>query len=143
MLTTWSHFSFWFALALSVGSLFFYLTSAIWNRITYGATERDSATYEFNLGLPDAQNVEDVFAITLVTAGTSLSTVLVFFLTAGVIYGWWLLLCPFAFAIGNWIMFIIYSKNYNKGYFDEMPAWPSTNFGLMDEERRGFGIYPG
>ncbi len=113
-----SQFSFAFAMILAVGSLIFYLSSAIWSRLM-SEPAQDNASIDFNLGLPDTKNRENLFAITLVTAGTSLSTVLVFFLTAGVVYGWWMILSPLAFAIGNWIMFAVFKKTHRNGYFSE------------------------
>lgn len=117
-----SNFSFWFALILSIGSLIFYLSGAIWNRLTREKTE--DQRYDFNLGLPKIGNYENLFAISLVAAGTSLSTVFVFFLTAGSLFGWWLFLCPVLFALGNWVMFKVYMRTANNNYF----AMKDTSF---------------
>src|SRR5947208_3499315 len=87
--------SFLFAFTLSIGSLLFYLVGAVVNRQTEPQRE---PTVDFNLGLPSSRDPNRLFAITLVAAGTSLSTVFVFFLTAGALFGWWLLLSPLMFA---------------------------------------------
>lgn len=112
-----SQFSYWFALILAVGSLFFYLSSALWNRLL--VKEIDDHIVDFNLGLPRMDKPEDTFAIALVAAGTSLSTVFVFFLTASPIYGLWIMLSPVMFAVGNYVMFIVYKRINEKGYFTE------------------------
>lgn len=117
MPTIVSILSFWFALILSIGSLLFYLSIALWNRlITRDITDR---RIDFNLGLPKIGIPENLFSIALVAAGTSLSTVFVFFLTAGSLFGWWMILSPIMFAIGNFAMFKVYNRIQQRGYFAE------------------------
>jgi hypothetical protein len=87
-MTTTSSTSFWTALILSLGALIFYVGNAFFLRSKN--REKQDRLFDFNLGLPTARNNESLFAITLVAAGTSLSTVFVFFLTAGTIYGAWI-----------------------------------------------------
>jgi hypothetical protein len=129
MSSTIANFSFWFALLLSIGSLFFYLSGAIWNRrLTTHATE---STIDFNLGLPNIGTREELFAIALVAAGTSLSTVFVFFLTAGGLFGWWLFLSPPMFAAGNWVMFEVFRRTIKNGYFDETSMSAKGAAGLL------------
>jgi len=112
MSTTLSNFSFWFALILSTGSLIFYFTNALWNK---PAKDR----LDFNLGLPTIGTAENLFSIALVAAGTSLSTVFVFFLTSSSIFGWWVIISPIMFAVGNIVMFKVYARICERGYFDE------------------------
>lgn len=112
-----SSLSFWFAITLSLGSLLFYLSGAIWNRPVKGHSLENM--YDFNLGLPKTSSSERLFAVSLVAAGTSLSTVFVFFLTSAKIYGWWLVLSPILFALGNLAMFWTYRRIRNLGYFEE------------------------
>ncbi len=106
--------SFVLALILSLGSLVFYLTFAMWNRVVL----RDAAARkaDFNLGIPKGKR-ETLFALTLVASGTSLSTVFVFFLTASSLFGWWLLLSPLMFGLGNWFTFVVFRRTVAKGYF--------------------------
>lgn len=117
MPTTVSNFSFWFALILSIGSLLFYLSIALWNRVI--SKDISDHRFDFNLGLPRVGTPEDLFSIALVAAGTSLSTVFVFFLTAGSLFGWWMILSPIMFAIGNLLMFKVYNRIHERGYFNE------------------------
>lgn len=112
-----SNFSFWFAMILALGSLLFYITSALWFR-TFSKEIADR-TEDFNLGIPTSSNNNDTFSISLIAAGTSLSTVFVFFLTAGSMFGWWMILSPIMFAVGNAIMFKVYNRINAKGYFVE------------------------
>jgi Na+/proline symporter len=124
-----SIFSFWFASFISVGSLLFYLSGAIWNRMT--RKEIVDARYDFNLGIPQTNDRENLFAIALVAAGTSLSTVFVFFLTAGAVFGWWIVLGPFLFALGNWITFVVYNRTVAHGYFEERQVEATGAAGLV------------
>jgi hypothetical protein len=111
--------SFAFAFVLSVGSLLFYLLGAIVNRQSEPQRE---PTVDFNLGLPSSRDPNGLFATTLVAAGTSLSTVFVFFLTAGAFFGWWLLLSPLMFAVGNWFMLAVYRRSAARGYLSDAQA---------------------
>jgi Na+/proline symporter len=121
--------SFWFALILSLGSLLFYLVGAFLYRAASAGVENPQ--YDFNLGIPEVANREKLFAITLVAAGTSLSTVFVFFLTAGPVFGWWVLLCPVMFALGNLVMFVVYKRTHARGYFKESDAVTLGKAGLI------------
>lgn len=112
-----SSISFWFALALSIGSLLFYLSTALWNKLL--VKDVADQRIDFNLGLPKIGTPENLFSIALVAAGTSLSTVFVFFLTASQLFGWWVILSPIMFAIGNFVMFQVYSRIHTQGYFTE------------------------
>src|SRR5690349_25151420 len=94
-----SNFSYWLALLLSIGSLCFYLLGAVWWRLTCNPS--GDIRFDFNLAVPEFADKEKLFAIALVSAGTSLSTVFLFFLSAGTLFGAWLLLCPLFFAGGN------------------------------------------
>ncbi len=109
--------SFWLALILAVGTLMFYLSGALWVRLS--CDPDSNPLYAFNLASPSYGDREELFAVALVAAGTSLSTVFLFFLTAGDKYGWWIALCPFLFAIGNYFMFRVYRRVHELGYFDE------------------------
>lgn len=115
-------FPYWFAILLAGGTLTFYLFSALWNRSQIETPDERTAEEDFNLGLPDYGEKESLFAIALVAAGTSLSTVFVFFLTAGSLFGLWLLLCPVMFLAGNVLMFAVYRRIKAHGYFDEHPS---------------------
>lgn len=129
MPTTVSNFSFWFALILSIGSLVFYLSIALWNRIIRRGIE--DQRFDFNLGLPRVGSPERLFSIALVAAGTSLSTVFVFFLTAGSMFGWWMILSPIMFAVGNLVMFRVYNRIHDRGYFEESNRKLSGITGLV------------
>lgn len=124
-----NNISFWIAVILSVGALVFYVGNA--SLIHWRFAKSRNAFFDFNLGLPKFEKLENLFAISLVAAGTSLSTVFVFFLTAGSLYGFWLLLCPLFFALGNWIMFLVYQRTRRNGYFDEGRANTSGVTGLI------------
>lgn len=117
------------ALILSVGALVFYFFIAI--RLSRAARPAADQEADFNLGVPDSGGPDRLFAITLVAAGTSLSTVFVFFLTAGSFYGWWLLLCPLLFAAGNGVTYLVYKKVEARGYFNEGPVGPLGGSGLL------------
>ncbi len=112
-----SRFSYGFALALTLASLAMYLSQAFLSRMMRGPAK--GGRLDFTLGLPESTYKEKVFASSLVAAGTSLSTVLVFFLTAGALYGWWLFLCPLMFALGNWVMYRVYLGAEKRGSLRE------------------------
>jgi hypothetical protein len=120
--------SYWLALVLSIGSLLMYLSGAIWLRLTT-QTARDPR-FDFNLGIPQSDNQDKLFATALVSAGTSLSTVFLFFLGSGRLFGAWLLLCPIFFGAGNWLMFMVYRKALRFGYFTS-PSGLSRQTGLI------------
>jgi hypothetical protein len=109
------HLSYWLALMLSLGSLLIYLSGAIWLRLTTQSS-RDPR-FDFNLGIPKANDEDKLFATALVSSGTSLSTVFLFFLGSGRLFGIWLLLCPILFGAGNWLMFFVYRRALHFGYF--------------------------
>lgn len=109
--------SFGFALLLSLGTLAFYLAGAVWIRLT--KPEDANPLFTFNLGAPLNSDREQLFAVALVAAGTSLSTVFLFFLTAGSKYGWWIALCPLLFAAGNYFMFLVHARIVKQRYFNE------------------------
>src|SRR5260370_29639533 len=90
---------YWFALALSAGFLAAYFAGAIISRLTL--TSEGKTRRSFNLGLPPSRSPGELFAISLVSAATTLSTVFVFFLTTPRVYGIHLLACPASFAIGT------------------------------------------
>ncbi len=119
-----SSFSYGFALFLSLASLAVYLSGAIWHRISRGTVA--GFRLDFTLGIPSVRNKESLFAYSLVASGTSLSTVMVFFLTSGSKYGWWLFLCPFMFAFGNWLMFKVYTTALAQGSLDEEADTPGV-----------------
>jgi len=129
MPTEVSIFSFWFALILSIGSLIFYLSIAIWQKQI--VKDIEDQRFDFNLGLPKTGTPENLFSIALVAAGTSLSTVFVFFLTAGSLFGWWLILSPVMFTIGNLVMFKVYNKIHQNNYFDESGRQACGTTGLV------------
>ncbi len=109
--------SFIFAIALSVGSLVFYILIAVFYRRDPDAPV--DPHIDFNLGIPRFRNINSVFAASLLAAGTSLSTVLVFFLTLAPVFGWWLVLCPVMFAVGNLVLYRVYRSAVQNGYFVE------------------------
>ena len=119
-----SHIAYWLAFVISIGSLIFYLRLAIKSR-RESSKVRDTK-YDFNLGTPSLsrgflkmRNNEQVFAYALVAAGTSLSTVFLFFLTASSFFGWLIFLSPLMFAVGNFVMFKVYNRAEINGYFEE------------------------
>lgn len=128
MLAEASTYSYGLALALAIGSLLFYLSQAFWYRTSPSLGHR---TREFNLGLPATTRSEALFANSLVASGTSLATVLVFFLTAAPLFGWWLLMCPFLFAVGNWVLYRVYLSVDANGYFAETPGQTEGVSGLI------------
>lgn len=109
--------AFGFALLLSLGTLVLYLSGAIWVRLTSPADT--SRLFAFNLDSTSFGDKDELFAVALVAAGTSLSTVFLFFLTAGTRYGWWIVVCPLLFALGNFLMFGVYRRARRNGYFVE------------------------
>ena len=86
--------SFWIALIISVGSLFFYMRLALLSRQHMKDSEDENYDFHLGLSLSNKRNRNQVFAYALVAAGTSLSTVFVFFLTASAFYGWLIFLSP-------------------------------------------------
>lgn len=109
-------FPYLFALVLSGGSLLTYLVGAVVSR--YGLAEDGRTAKAFNLSLPQTQNPETLFAVSLAAAQTTFSTVFVAFLTGAASLGLHLLYCPFAFAVGNWFMLVVYKRIDAMGYID-------------------------
>src|ERR1051326_380047 len=105
------------ALVLGIGSLIFYLASAFASRLSDDNENRKVRA--FNLGLPTIGNYSSLFAISLVSAQTPLSTVFVWFLISGHDYGVRLLLCPVFFAGGSLLMLHVYKALEHQGYFDD------------------------
>jgi len=126
-----SQTSFWLALVISIGSLFFYMRLALLSRRQ--RRNSDDENYDFHLGLSlgKSQNKNQVFAYALVAAGTSLSTVFVFFLTASAFFGWLTFLSPIMFAIGNYIMFKVYIRAEKNEFFSEKTGNRSGLTGLI------------
>jgi hypothetical protein len=121
--------SFRLALGLVLGSLVFYLSSALWARLAKAPC--DEPLFGFSLTAPLFGDREQLFSIALVSAGTSLSTVFAFFLTATTRFGWWILACPLLFAGGNFLMFRLYARIRALGYFEEAADVRSGASGLI------------
>jgi Na+/proline symporter len=121
---------FLLAIGLAAGSLLFYFSGAFLSRLT---ASEESDIVGFNLDVPSGQNMQDLFAVSLVSAGTSLSTVFSFFLTNAWRFGIGLLICPALFALGNWVMFLLYRRGKALGYFEE---------GSTPENRGSSGLLP-
>lgn len=119
--------SFLFALALCLLSLLFYMFSA-W---VYHSIRGSHTRFDFNLGIPDQKNQANAFALSLVASSTSLSTVFVFFLTAGVIYGQWVIISPLFFVFGNILMFYVYRRLKYNGYFSSQNQSQDVRSGLI------------
>jgi Na+/pantothenate symporter len=112
------------ALFLSGGSLVLYLAGAVVSRFALG--EEGKTTRSFNLGVPLGQKPEELFAISMVSAQTTLSTVFVLFLTSAGVFGFHLLFCPVAFGVGVLFMLFVYRRVEQRGYLDQ-----STPSGLI------------
>ena len=112
---------FWVALFFGAGSLLCYLTLAAFVRISRDAQE-DAGSDDFNLGLPDGQDYYRLFGTSVAAAGTPLSTVVAFFLTSGSAFGARLFLCPLFFAAGMYILYCVYNRARNNGYFNTGPS---------------------
>jgi hypothetical protein len=110
-------FPHFFALLLSGGSLLIYLIGAIVSR--YMLKKEGRTAKAFTLGLPLTRNAETLFAVSLAAAQTTFSTVFVVFLTGAGTLGLHLLYCPFAFAVGNWVMLFVYKRIEDRGYIDQ------------------------
>ena len=131
MATLITQISFWLALIISVGSLFFYMRLALLSRQHMKDSEDENYDFHLGLSLSNKRNRNQVFAYALVAAGTSLSTVFVFFLTASAFYGWLIFLSPIMFAIGNYTMFKVYNRANANGYFQEKNVVRSGLTGLI------------
>ena len=111
-----SHYSNWLALALSAGFLAVYFVGAIVSRLTISS--RGNTVRSFNLALPSFEPPGELFAISLVSAATTLSTVIVLFLTSSSVYGFHLLICPLTFAVGTMLAIRTYQSIAQHGYMD-------------------------
>jgi hypothetical protein len=105
------------ALLLTAGSLVIYLVGAVIGRAKLG--EEGKTIRTFNLSLPRTHNLEELFAISLVSAETTLSTVFVLFLTSGGALGFHLLFCPIAFGAGLLLMRTVYEKMEQRGFMGQ------------------------
>ena len=108
------------ALGLSFGSLLIYLAGALVSRFT--SDENLRSRKWFNLAIPSGQNREELFAISIVSAQTTLSTVFIFFLTSAGNLGPHLLFCPATFALGLYLMFFVYKRVAALGHLDQSVA---------------------
>jgi hypothetical protein len=109
-------FPYVFSLALSAGCLAVYFAGTLISRLILspeGKTRRS-----FNLGLPPTRAPEELFAISLVSAATTLSTVFVAFLNLAGTYGLHVLICPVCFAGGILLAFRTYRRMARHGYMD-------------------------
>src|SRR5215469_16409152 len=113
-------FPYLLALLLAAGSLVLYLAGAVVSRFTL--TESGKTVRSFNLGIPRTKSPEQLFAISLVAAQTTLSTVFVLFWTTASQLGFHLLFCPFAFALGITIMFYVFKRAQDHGYLNDSLA---------------------
>lgn len=111
---------YWIALIISGGSLLVYLSGALISRAS--ATNQWTDRKAFNLNIPKAKRGEDLFAISLTSAATTLSTVFAFFLSGVGQYGYWVLVCPALFGFGTWIMLQVYKRVLALGYLAENEA---------------------
>src|SRR5258708_6537406 len=105
------------ALALSAGCLAVYFAGAIAGRLIQppdGKTRRS-----FNLGLPPSRRPEELFAISVVSAHTTLSTVFIAFLTLAGTFSLILYICPIFFAAGTLLAFQVYRRIHQYGYMEE------------------------
>jgi Na+/proline symporter len=109
-----SHFPFVAAIVLAVGSLILYFLGALVSRVSRpdGGENRNT----FNLDVPDAGHPEELFAISLVSAATTLSTIFIFFLVNAPIYGIRLFLSPLFFAVGTLFAVWTYRRLASRGY---------------------------
>src|SRR5215831_9353111 len=120
---------FWIGLFCAVGSLLAYLIGAILAR--FNLDENVSSSGVFNLGLPAVRNYEDLFGISIAAASCPLSTVFFLFLTTGRNYGIRLFLCPIMFALGTLLMFWVYRKADEGGYFAQRDERSEELAGLI------------
>jgi len=105
------------ALLLAGSSLVVYLTGAVIGKIKMGAEGKTARS--FSLGIPEGNKLEELFAISIVSAETTLSTVFVIFLTGGGGSGLHLLFCPMTFALGLLLMLAVYKRVEHRGYLDQ------------------------
>jgi hypothetical protein len=107
-----------FSLGLAGGSLIIYLVGALVARFSFGQEGKTDKT--FNLGIP-LMNMgsANLFAVSLAAAQTTFSTVFVVFLADAGSLGFHFLYCPMAFAVGNWLMLLMYQRLDQQGYLDD------------------------
>lgn len=118
---------FWVALILGGGSLVLYMTFAALSRMA--ASDEDGGTHDFNLGIPHGQSYRQLFAISMAAAGTPLSTVVAFFFIYGPRYGIQLFWCPIFFAAGILIMYWVYCRASENGYFSQGSSYRGYVYG--------------
>jgi hypothetical protein len=119
------------ALALSAGSLAVYFAGAVISRLSL--TSEGKTRRSFSLGLPSTRTPEELFAISIVSASTTLSTVFVAFLVMAGDYGLRLLVCPICFAGGTLLAFWTYDRIVQYGYMDH-----SSGSGLLPRFAHSF-----
>jgi hypothetical protein len=122
-------FPFWIGLFCAVGSLLVYFIGAILARLNLDENVRSSRV--FNLGLPAVRNYEDLFGISIAAASCPLSTVFFLFFTTGRSYGIRLFLCPIMFGLGTLLMFWVYRKTDEAGYFVQRDQSSEELVGLI------------
>jgi len=133
-----------YAIALLVvcGSLSLYVVSAFISR--FALSTRDRTIKEFNLGLPlGGPSPENLFAISIVAAQTTLSTVFILFLTNAQLLGFHLLFCPVAFAAGISFMLFIYERVEKQGYVNDRTVSgliPYFGFKLTNSKFIGYSL---
>lgn len=104
------------ALGLSAGFLAIYFAGALVSRLLL--TSKGKTVSAFNLSLPPASSPSELFAISLASAATTLSTVFVFFLIFASRYGLHMLICPISFAAGSFLEITIYRRLVGYGYME-------------------------
>jgi hypothetical protein len=121
---------FWIALFFGIGSLICYLTLAIFTRLA--SDQHEKGSHDFNLGVPQGQDYSDLFGISLAAAGTPLSTVVAFFFMTGGVFGARLFLCPVFFAAGVWLLYWVYMRARQNGYFSPHEGGQPRGMGKLD-----------
>jgi hypothetical protein len=120
---------YWVALFLGIGSLLCYLTLAWFARRP--SDDDENPRHDFNLGVPKGQDCSQLFATSLAAAGTPLSTVIAFFIMTAGTFGVRLLLCPLFFTLGVWLMYWVYVRTKNNGYFEQGTSDMYGHAGLL------------
>ena len=72
----------------------------------------------FLFGLKDLKS--NSFSATLIASGTSLATVVFFFLTTGKMYGLWLIIAPISYSFGLLLLKRIFEKISNEIPYDQL-----------------------
>jgi hypothetical protein len=107
---------YWLALGLSAGFLVVYFAGALVSTLLQ--TSKGKTVSTFNLSLPPTSSPNELFAISLASAATTLSTVFVLFLIYPSTYGYHLLICPVSFAAGTMLEIKIYRRLADYGYME-------------------------